>query len=346
MLCDICNGLDLAPDNFIIQPDDDAPKFDQYYDIGSLYDIRQRAKNCALCRLVVDANTGPEPASKETEKDVKCQFYWQSDGFIYGVEGPTTRRLRISATPHPPFWPESNSLTVLSDDAANGHQLFLGRTVPETQIDTKLIKKWLRNCQRWHGDECDAPIESSPPAALPPAFRVIDTWTMCIDEVPLGSKYLALSYVWGRIDNFMLTTKNVAELRKPGGLKRVWHGLPTTIRDAITLTSSLARYVWIDSLCILQDDVEDKMKLIPLMDSIYGNGFLTIVAGSGSDANAGLPGIRKGSRDRFQAVEEVMPGFRMMAPKHVFDAVNQSIWESRGWTYVFAREKKLRCIKN
>jgi hypothetical protein len=335
MLCDPCSGLNLSPGNFIIQPDEDASKFDQYFDIGPLNDIRQRAVYCGLCRLVVESIGELDPGSSIKEKDIKCSFYWHSEGFIWGVEKPTVRRLRVSATPWLPSWPESNSITILSDDAPGGTQLFFGRKIRERQIDIKLIKKWLHKCQKWHGDECDTNLSTEWHSALPPILRVIDTWAMCIDEISYESKFLALSYVWGRSDVFKLTTENLAALQKPAALQRVWHDLPTTIRDAITLTSLLSiRYVWIDSICIVQDDDEDKMRLIPTMDLLYDNAFLTIVAASGNDANAGLPGVRKDSRGRQQVIEEVKTGLRLISPKHVTDSVDQSVWESRGWTYV------------
>ena len=51
-----------------------------------------------------------------------------------------------------------------------------------------------------------------------------------------------------------------------------------------------------DALCIKQDDKEDKKKQITNMSSIYGAAVLTIVAGAGSSVNAGLPGVRLGTR--------------------------------------------------
>lgn len=57
------------------------------------------------------------------------------------------------------------------------------------------------------------------------------------------------------------------------------HTLPQTIRDAVTITRGLGiRYLWVDVLCIIQDDKKDKTAEINSMGSIFKNASLTIVA--------------------------------------------------------------------
>jgi len=58
--------------------------------------------------------------------------------------------------------------------------------------------------------------------------------------------------------------------------------LPRTIRDAIHVTSAIGyKYLWVDSLCIVQDDEKDRHNQINMMDEIYSNAALTLAAGSG-----------------------------------------------------------------
>lgn len=331
MLCDICESLNLSADNFVIKSDDDTATFKQYHDLGSLQAIRKKSSQCALCRLVVEAVGVSQTLPGPQEKDILCQLYWQDDGFLWTVEAPTVRNLRISSRPWPPSFNEFNRLTILADDAPNGQQLFFGRRIVETSIDIKLVKKWMKLCQRWHGEDCQQLSTSN--WEFPSNFRVVDAWTRCVVDAPSTCKYLALSYVWGRVEVFKLTTNNLDELQTAGGLKNVWQNLPNTIRDAIALTSSLSiRYIWIDSLCILQDDDKDKSSLIPYMHLIYDRAFMTIVAGNGKDAEGGLSGFGTNSRAREQMVEEIRPGLRIICPKHVVDTLDQSIYESRAWT--------------
>lgn len=68
-----------------------------------------------------------------------------------------------------------------------------------------------------------------------------------------------------------------------------WELLPTTFRDAIQVTKGLGiRYLWIDSLCIIQDDDVDWKEESSKMASIYQNSFLTICATAAPDDEAGL----------------------------------------------------------
>ena len=62
--------------------------------------------------------------------------------------------------------------------------------------------------------------------------------------------------------------------------------LPRTFKDAIAITKELGyRYLWIDSLCIVQDSVEDWTQESGYMAQIYGNAMLNLAAcGSSSDA--------------------------------------------------------------
>ncbi|KAE9365118.1 HET-domain-containing protein, partial [Stipitochalara longipes BDJ] len=69
--------------------------------------------------------------------------------------------------------------------------------------------------------------------------------------------------------------------------------LPQTIQDAITVTRKLGeKYLWIDSLCIIQDSETDKLQEIGRMDEVYKNAFLTISAASGKGCHDGFLGRR------------------------------------------------------
>ena len=332
MLCKICNSLNLLADDFIfgsLKKD-----YDDFHDLGTLYSVRHRATHCSLCRITLETVGLDEPTGLEKVENGSCKLYWQAEGHLIGHEEPKARFLRVSLESWPPSYPEFHRICLLGDDAPYGPQrLFLGRRVPD-KIAISRLKNWIRSCETWHDDNCRNFV-SGTDRGTPPTFRVIDVWDRCGVNQPLRAcKYLALSYVWGGASSALkLSVANIGEMRRPGTLKGKWHQIPRTIQDAIFLTSSLGqRFLWVDSLCIIQDDPQDKSGLIPFMDLIYDRAFLTIVAATGQDSAAGLPGIHKGTRCDAQIIEELKPGLRVMSPKHLADALQESYYETRGWT--------------
>jgi hypothetical protein len=68
-----------------------------------------------------------------------------------------------------------------------------------------------------------------------------------------------------------------------------WDALSQTIQDSIYVSAKLGfRYLWIDALCIVQDDLTDKMGEIAAMTHVYGAAALTIAASSASTAKEGF----------------------------------------------------------
>ena len=110
------------------------------------------------------------------------------------------------------------------------------------------------------------------------------------------------------------------------------------------------KYLWVDALCIVQDDPDDQSQQIAKMATVYSSAFLTIVAASGDDANAGLPGF--GSSNRLYEQQEVVvlppteqnDGLAVMNtlkayPSHwdewytrCKEDVDASKWSQRAWT--------------
>lgn len=332
MLCNVCESLHISPGDFVIDPNEDNARFKPFHNLGSVDAVFERSGHCPLCRLVVEAFGGLPDL---LVKNLDYELYWQSDGFVTGNQEPTVRCLRVlvrDAHKISNYCNEQGRIILLGDDTPNGDGLFLGRRIPKKQIDIKRIKRWMNLCRLWHGDSCEQTFDEAE-GRHPRTFRVIDTFDRCIVCPPSPCKYLTLSYTWGRDKVFKLTSNNLSDLKTEKALDGVWQELPKTIQDAITLTSTLGiRYVWIDSLCIIQDSDEDKLSMFPIMHKVYNHAFMTIIAGSGADATAGLPGVRAYSRDHLQRIEEIRPDMKLLCPQHVCDAMNHSTYASRAWT--------------
>lgn len=133
---------------------------------------------------------------------------------------------------------------------------------------------------------------------------------------------------------FQLQRENFDMLSTPGGLEIIFPKLPKTVRDAIDLVRSLGEtYLWIDALCLIQDDKNDVRLGIELMNSIYQGSYFTIVAAAGADSNSGLPGFQDARDPSSQIIKELVPGGLHMSVIHSIDwHIEKSIYSSRGWT--------------
>lgn len=165
-------------------------------------------------------------------------------------------------------------------------QIIPGRlraTSSSSSIAFKKVQQWLKECDEHH---LCAPYE----AALP--TRVLDlgesTHSQLITLVETKGqiqKYVALSHCWG-LSHRIKTMKDTIEAHKKGILFSV---LPKTFRDAIVASRKLGiRYLWIDTLCIIQDDMQDWELESSKMGEVYANAYITIAASSSTDDSSGL----------------------------------------------------------
>jgi hypothetical protein len=216
----------------------------------------------------------------------------------------------------------------------------IGRIVDRRWIDGDLIRDWKTSCEAEHDEEC-SPVKHGhlPRPRLP---WLIDTVEQCLVNGEDKASYVALSYVWGSRDSLRTSTANLERLSRPGAFCQPDGLLPKTIRDAIGVVRLLEeRYLWVDALCIVQDDEEVRHALIHVMTAVYANAALTIVAADGSDADAGLKGLRglTPPRDNL-CILEWPDGTCLNWPGS--SGLRDAPWNERGWTfpeYVFSRRR-------
>ena len=156
-------------------------------------------------------------------------------------------------------------------------------------------------------------------------------------------RYAALSYCWGRMSEhqrIFLTTKSNITTRTQG-----FHldELPLTIRDAIrTARVFNIDYIWIDAICIIQDDVEDWGRESSQMDKVYRHAYLTFAAANSESSFDGFlhdrdPSCRASLGFTFEDFKdhERQTGlihFRYPLETSTEDYLSQCKWEKRGWT--------------
>jgi hypothetical protein len=171
------------------------------------------------------------------------------------------------------FFPKFSELKDY-EDPSTGHAIVLGQ-----------IKDWLHDCNSDHRNPCV--LENVP---LPTRLLDISSLSsggdpmLCITKGARG-RYMCLSHCWGKTHP-LRTTRATLESHLQG---IPILQLPKTFRDMIAVAQFLEiDYLWIDSICIIQDDVDDWTKEAGLMASIYENSFVTLCATASENSQGGL----------------------------------------------------------
>ncbi|KAF1968012.1 HET-domain-containing protein, partial [Bimuria novae-zelandiae CBS 107.79] len=137
------------------------------------------------------------------------------------------------------------------------------------------------------------------------------------------ANYVTLSHCWGGVKP-LITTTDTLEARTTC---IPYDTLPKTFQDAVMITRSLGvEYLWIDSLCIIQDSVDDWAKEAASMKDVYADCYVMISADDSPNPHGGcLPVYEQPSRQSF-VVNTVGPKLSKICHR-IGDA--QSIDESR-----------------
>ncbi|KAK0670033.1 heterokaryon incompatibility protein-domain-containing protein [Cercophora samala] len=329
---DLCQYCSRIPFDWLHA--DSSISFGNYssWDIGTA--SRIRTSTCPVCRLVSELlyRHAKKPMIFTFDPDTTplC-LKWD-----YGKDAafPTRRCFLIGTSD---TLKAGNTPIGLSFLAANhrehGQSNLLHYELPEV-IDLARTIGWIKECSEKHQCVVTSAVDAFE-AAYPGLefLRYIDVHDGCVVELRDIVQYVALSYVWGSVPSFRITKANRKSLMRRGGINTAWNLLPETIRDAITLTRKLGlRYLWVDSLCLVQNDPGDLEAGIEVMDQVYERAWVTIVAVSGFNASAGLPGIEPGSRPQKYQGHEIKPG--IFLGKIVSGALllEETPHDTRAWT--------------
>ncbi|KAL0943056.1 uncharacterized protein CTRU02_200942 [Colletotrichum truncatum] len=205
-------------------------------------------------------------------------------------------------------------------------------------IDLDLMRGWIRDCENSHGEKCVGKYNHKDD--MPQGFRVIDTHNMKVMEPDSAVSFVALSYMWSASSDgskeIQLEKNNLSLLEEPGSLASC--SIPDIVLDAIYLCRDLGEsYLWVDRLCIIQDDAVTKPAQIGAMDKIYRSATFTIVAALNDRYGKGLPGCSKRPRLPLSSVlrtprQPEVEG-RGVKPNGMTAEVDRSLWNKRGWTF-------------
>lgn len=165
-------------------------------------------------------------------------------------------------------------------------QSLQGNTTSSTEAITTAAT-WIKSCNEKHEQCQNHGMTDWYPTRL---LHVGDGAT---DKVRLlstsqeqpSAPYMTLSYCWGALQPIKLLQETESSLLEGMNVEE----LPQTFRDAVAVTRSCAiSYLWIDSLCIRQDDTEDWATESLQMHKVYKNSYLNISADWGDNSSTGL----------------------------------------------------------
>ncbi|KAI2471035.1 HET-domain-containing protein [Annulohypoxylon bovei var. microspora] len=156
-------------------------------------------------------------------------------------------------------------------------------------------------------------------------------------------RYAAISYCWGSPEQakLQLKTERSSLLSRLSSIEE--HKMTRVLRDAVETCRALSiPYLWINTLCIIQDDPQDWEQESTSMGKIYTNAYLTICALSSDSCNESFL-TRKPSQIEIPFFSKVKPeihgsyNLRVKLPPIYADSTGEdhssSKWEKRAWTF-------------
>lgn len=156
---------------------------------------------------------------------------------------------------------------------------------PASDASFALALRWAQDC---HANHLECKISDDGFAPL----RLIDVGSeggraprLYEPEPQERLRWCCLSYCWGG-DQLLKTTKIMRDVFS----KNIpWKLLPRTIRDAIRTTRALrVPCLWVDALCITQDDGDEVTSQIAAMSKIYKGAYVTIIASIAQKSSDGF----------------------------------------------------------
>lgn len=160
---------------------------------------------------------------------------------------------------------------------------------PNIDVQFIIINEWLRYCISNHPNCSQVKFTSS-------STRISDVGQdssrlLITNPASHTGPYMALSHCWGAHQPLITTKATIHE--RLNGLE--FNSLPKNFKGAIIVTRRLRiQYLWIDSLCIVQDDSEDWTREATLMGYVYANSYCTIAATRGKSCQDGVLSARYG----------------------------------------------------
>ncbi|CZR66844.1 uncharacterized protein PAC_16745 [Phialocephala subalpina] len=273
-LCDDCKQILAKFPKVQVQVE---PPHESFHSTTKAKVEAQAANGCDLCRWFLkygDLQENKElTCARQIEEGFDEQGLWLGGGHALLTKKLTIEELNEGAN-EGPYYRE------LPTAILKNLQLS-----PRFQTCVAQARHWLGNCAS------HSTCKPKPSYFLPKRLVCIDSSDPTIlrlatrDNTPPDARYMTLSHCWGQSQPYRLLKDNYENVRTTIN----YHELPKNFQDAILVAWGLnISYLWIDSLCIIQDDLSDWQQESALMGEIYSHGQANICATGASDGDSGL----------------------------------------------------------
>lgn len=303
-----------------------------HFQSGSFWEIRevQVQKPCKLCKLLRQvlasrhlsqislSRYGSTFKEMHSTSPVSGKFGYNRPQEPRVVSGHPVLSIRAS--------PDAEGLP---DDIQVGFPTWSG---PASEPYFHLLREWIRTCDTEH-ENCRIKQEYLP-------TRLIDVGTFESEVLRLRlstrnetERYIALSHRWGQPGDHKESCAYRCNIDSLGSLLEGidFTKLPKTFQDAVTVARRLEiQFLWIDSLCIIQDDPLDWQREAQEMQSVYSSAYFTIAATAAKDSSSGFLTVEKTS----QPTAVFHPALGLYFSQHIDDFksyVEEAELNQRGW---------------
>lgn len=146
-----------------------------------------------------------------------------------------------------------------------------------------ILHSWIDNCIKSHTD-CMKTDSALPHTVLDVGSQDNPHLSLHVSSNRVG-QYTALSHCWGTSNPPKTTTLNIEQYKRHINFDE----LPKSFQDAVTVTRDLGiRCLWIDSLCIQQDNIDDWQRESSKMADYYNHAYLVIAASQAENPTQGF----------------------------------------------------------
>ena len=176
--------------------------------------------------------------------------------------------------------------------------------MPEARVDENddedlLMRHWVNDCVTNH-KRCHENYPALSPTRLLDVMRFWSSGDVVLVEPEQGPDdhipYTTLSHCWGAAGSGPLTTTLANFASRKERIR--FNELPLTFQDAVITTRKLKiPYLWIDSLCIIQDSPSDWENEAARMAIVYAGSACTLSALSSEHSNGGFFRVAKKKTD-------------------------------------------------